>query len=184
MINAVLILANGTVPRLTTSTDYALSTLSAIFPRSLADNIGFLFTQVPNPLSWNFSPDCIPASLTDAPQFKLDNPFALQRKYLQLRTGKHKNPKSGGNLKQLQAIVTSGEDVALSMLVELFDWLDGLAPQPTRDILDLYQQSQNIETKMQNILSKMDQSAQKKRELENTLVELESTESVSNLTQA
>ena len=34
-VNAVLILANGTVPRITVGTDYALSTLSAIFPKSI-----------------------------------------------------------------------------------------------------------------------------------------------------
>jgi len=54
-ITAALVLANGTVPRITLGTDYALSTLFSIFPKTLANNIGFIFTNVSSPLHWNFS---------------------------------------------------------------------------------------------------------------------------------
>jgi hypothetical protein len=84
-VTAVLILANGTVPRLTVGTDYALSTLSALFPKSLANNIAFVFTNVASPLSWNFSMDTIPDVLKDANLFFLDNPIALQKKYLSFK---------------------------------------------------------------------------------------------------
>jgi hypothetical protein len=43
-VTVVLILANGTAQRLTVSIDYALSTLAAMFPNSLAGNIAFVFT--------------------------------------------------------------------------------------------------------------------------------------------
>lgn len=39
-VDAVLILANGTVPRLGVATDYALSTLSSMFPITLASRSG------------------------------------------------------------------------------------------------------------------------------------------------
>ena len=54
---------NGTVPRITVGTDYALSTLSTIFTKSLAGNIAFMFTNVLSPLHWNFSEDTIPEVL-------------------------------------------------------------------------------------------------------------------------
>ena len=34
----------------------------------------------------------------------------------------------------LRAVVKAGEATALEMLVKLFDWLDGLDPQPTTEI--------------------------------------------------
>lgn len=155
-VNAVLILANGTVPRLTVGTEYALSTLSSIFPRTLADNIGFIFTNVSSPLSWNFDPASLPSILQHNPQFLLDNPVAMQKKYLEMKN----NPSMPAKTKmQLRLAVHAGEQKVLEMLVDMFDWLDGLAPQPTTDILSLYEQSQRIETEIANTLAVMRQAA-------------------------
>src|SRR5882757_5389957 len=84
-VTAVLVLANGTVPGLTVATDYAVSTLSAIFPTTLTNNLAFMLTNVSGPLYQNFSGDTVPDVLKDAPVFLLDNPIALQRKYLKLK---------------------------------------------------------------------------------------------------
>ena len=129
-ISAVLVLANGTVPRVAVGTDYALSTLSAIFPESLAKNIAFMFTNVSSPLHWNFSGDTIPDSLKDAPQFLLNNPIALQKKYIKLMD----DPNVKKGRPDLRKAVKAGEENALEMLVDVFDWLDGLEPQPTTGI--------------------------------------------------
>ena len=40
--------------------------------------------------------------------------------------------------------VKAGEQSALEMLVGLFDWLDGLEPQPTREIFPLHEEPQII----------------------------------------
>jgi hypothetical protein len=124
-VNAILVLANGTVPRVTVGTDYALSTLAAIFP-NLASNIGFVFTNVSSLLHLNFSGDTVPDILKDAPQFPLNNPVALQRKYLRLQD----NPNIRDRRTEMRRDVKAGEQNALEMLVVLFDWLDGLEPQP------------------------------------------------------
>ena len=121
-VNAILILANGTVPRISVGTDYALSTLPTIFPDTVTGNIAFMFTNVLSPLSWNFSQDSIPKELKGAPQFLLNNPVALQRRYLEL--------KDDPSRAEMREMVKSGEEKALEMLVQLFDWLDGLKPQP------------------------------------------------------
>ncbi|KIJ48656.1 hypothetical protein M422DRAFT_86445, partial [Sphaerobolus stellatus SS14] len=173
-VTGVIILANGTVPRITVGTDYALSTLSSIFPRSLADNIAFMFTNVPNPLSWNFAQDTIPEVLKHAPQFRLDNPLALRKKYLELKN----KPNTTSQLrKEMRATVNSGEAKALEMLVRLFDWLDGCVPQPTKDIMSLYDQSQRIETRISNILASTDQLAGKRNELQKIANETEKAKS-------
>ena len=81
-VHAVLIFANGSVPRISVSLDYALSTLSALFPKSLANNIAFLFSNVPNEMYLNFPDEAIPEVLKHAPRFLIDNPIALQKNYL------------------------------------------------------------------------------------------------------
>ena len=177
-VTAVLILANGTVPRVTVGTDYAMSTLSAIFPKSLAENIAFVFTNVPSPLSWNFSTDTIPDSLRDAEQFLLDNPVALQKKYLVL--------KGDANKKKVRMVmrkaVQAGEERALEMVVKLFDWLDGLGSQPTTEIVYLYNMSQGIEAMIANTLAQMDQAATKKEEIDTLIDGLKNNSKASFLT--
>jgi hypothetical protein len=138
-LTAVLVLANGTVPRVTVGTDYALSTLSTIFPKSLASNIAFMFTNVSSPLHWNFSGDTIPDALKDAPQLLLNNPIALHKKYLRLKG----DPNMKKGMSELLRAVKAGEQSALEMLVDLFDWLDSLEPQPTREIFPLHDEPRN-----------------------------------------
>ena len=148
-ITAVLILANGTVPRVTVGTDYALSTLSAIFPKALGHNIAFMFTNVLSPLHWNFSLDTVPPVLKDAPQFLLNNPVALQRKYLKLK----EDPNMKKRRIDLRNAVKAGEQHALAMLVKLFDWLDGLEPQRTTEIGE----SQRVKAKITDQLPPIEQ---------------------------
>ena len=153
-ITAVLILANGTVPRVTVGTDYALSTLTATFPKSLTGNIGFIFTNVLSPLHWNFSRDTLPNILRDAPQFLLNNPVSLQRKYLKFKD----NPNMKRGRMSLRDAVKAGEQNALRMLVELFDWLDGLEPQRTTGIIET---SQRVKAHVTNPVTSMDQAEAK-----------------------
>ena len=171
-INAVFILANGTIPRIKVGTDYALSTLSSIFSKSLAGNIAFVFTNVPSPLSWHFPRETIPDVLKHAPRFLLDNPIALYKRSLGFKGG------AKGN-KVMHKMVQEGEQKALEMLVELFDWLDGLEPQPTKEIVYLYYLSQTIEATMTKTLAQMDQVAAKKVEVDKLMVALKDNTYVS-----
>lgn len=85
-----------------------------------------MLTNVSSPLYRNFAQNIVPEALKDIPLFLLNNPIALQKKYLEL--------KDGANVKKGRAdwrnAVTDAEQNALEMLVGLFDWLDGLQPQP------------------------------------------------------
>ena len=110
------------MPRVTVGTDYALSTLSAIFPESLGGNAALIFTNVSNPLHWNFSVDALPEVFSNAPQFLLDNPISLQRKYLELEN----RPNTTSQMAEFREEIKASEQPALEMLVEVFDWLDGL----------------------------------------------------------
>jgi len=145
-VTAVLVVANGTVPRVTVGTDYALSTLSAILPETLASRIGFLFSNVTSPLHFNFSKDTVPDVLKEAPQFLLNNPIALQKKRRNLKD----NPDMRKRRTQFREAVHVAERDALEVLVGLFDWLDGLKPQPIMKIEPLYKKPHTI---VANIIS-------------------------------
>jgi len=139
-VSAVLVLANGTVPRVTVGADTPLSTLSAMFTNTLASRVAFLLSNVISPLHSNFSRDTVPDVLKAAPQFLLNNPIALQRKYLNLKD----NPDMIKRTPQFREAVSVGERDALEMLVYLFDWLDSLEPQPRIKVAPLYKKRNTI----------------------------------------
>lgn len=174
-VNAILILANGAIPRITASTDYTIAVLSALFPKALINNIAFLFSNTSTHLSLNFSQDAIPPLLRDAPQFFLDNPIALQKKYLELKD----DPSKKKARKETRKVVMGAEQKALEMLVGLFDWLDGLEPQPTTEIVALYEKSQTIEAKITNTLAQMDQTAARMAEINELMKECRTKSAVS-----
>jgi len=74
----------------------------------------------------------------------------------------------------------ASEQKALEMLVDLFDWLDGLTPQPTTEIVSLYEKSQEIGAKISNILAQMDQASAKKAEIDKFMTALKKDSSVSS----
>jgi len=108
--------------------DYTYSNLSTIFPKTLVNNTAFVFTNAQNP--W-FRRECqryAPGALKSSPVFLLDNPI--------LEQFEDSNP---------MKTVKDREQEALEMLVELFNWMDGLEPQPATEITSLYQIYQSIE---------------------------------------
>jgi hypothetical protein len=137
-VTAVLVLANGTVPRITPSTRAVLSALTALVPTSLANNTAFVLTNLSSPLYQNLSTETIPDVRKDAPQFLLNNPFALQRRYLEVKFG----PQMKEGRTDWGEVVKADERTALQMLADLFDWLDSLKGGP--EIAPLYEKSQNI----------------------------------------
>ncbi|KIL58591.1 hypothetical protein M378DRAFT_86306 [Amanita muscaria Koide BX008] len=172
-VNAVLILANGTLPRLGAATDYALSTLSSIFPRSLADNIGILFTNVDDRLSWNFDQESVPESVRNTDrQFLINNPLAKWKKYVELCSQQDMKKKEHAKLK---GTVREAHKKALAELVLVFDWLDTLEPQPTKEILHLYEKSLEIDRNISSFLASARQSASKKARLQTVLKDVDNT---------
>ena len=173
-VTAILILANGSVPRLTAGMDYALSALSTLFSKRLAKNIAFLFTSSPSFLSLNVPKDVIPVIFKDAPQFLLDNPITLQRKFLELKD----EPTKKKMRREMQKTVKSAEQTALETLVDLFDWLDGLVPQSTTETMSLYEKSHAIESKITTALAQMDQASGQMAEINKLMEELSSKTAV------
>ncbi|KAF9255391.1 hypothetical protein L218DRAFT_1008638 [Marasmius fiardii PR-910] len=162
VVNAVLILANGTQPRLGVATDYTLSSLSSLFPRSFVHNIAFIFTNISSPLSWNFAQDSLPSVLRNADQFLFDNPLPMWKNYQKKKKVKSQKQE----LTRLRKFVVEGENKALDTLANILDWIDACKPQPTNDFLSMYQAAQDIEKHIQNALAQMQQAAEEKERLE------------------
>ena len=172
-VNAVFIVANGSVPRSTVGTDYALF---AFLPKTLANNAVLLFTNILTYFAFNFCEHTLPKILRDAPRFLFNNPIALQKNFLKLKNG----PIRKKAQTELRETVRHMEQKGLGMLVYLFDWLDGREPQPTTEIVALYETSQAIETKIPNTIAQMDQVVAIIAEV-NNLVKAVQTNSVSPL---
>jgi len=134
-ITAVLVLANGTVPRST-----MLSTLSAVFRKPLTNNVAFMFTNISSPLSLNFCQDTIPATFKGSPQLHIDNPICLQKRYLWLKDDQGMKHMRAGMREEVRA----AEQGALNVLVDLFEWADGLDPLPTMRAVHHHEESHNI----------------------------------------
>ena len=140
-VTAVLVLASGTAPHGVGSLQSAISILSTIFPDAMDNRVAFIFTNVSSPLSPNFYRDTIPAVLKDAPHFVIDNPIALQRKYSWLKG----DPNMKNSVVETCAVV-DGNQNALEMLVDFFDWLDGLGQQPVPQVDSFCERGRNIKT--------------------------------------
>lgn len=167
-VSAVLILADGIVPRITVDMDYTFTALCAILPKSLVNNIAIMFTNVQSPSSWRFSQEELPAALKNAPLFLLDNPLALQNRYKD-------DP-------DMRRIVKTCEQRALEMLVRLFDWLDRLEPQPVTEIVYLHEKYQNIKSKTINTLAQVDQALAMEAEIDKLTDTLRKNSTVSLFT--
>ena len=119
--------------------------------------------------------DTVPEVLRNSDNFFIDNPIALQKKYLRFKNDLDK--------KKVAALVRNevlaGEEQALEMLVDLFDWLDGLRSQPTTEIVYLYTLSQSLEAMITNAVAEIDQAATKKAEIDKLIVALKNNPEVS-----
>ncbi|KAJ3714035.1 hypothetical protein C8R42DRAFT_558431, partial [Lentinula raphanica] len=80
-IDAIIILANGTLARLGAATEFTLTTISTMFPNSLIENIAFIFTMVSNSTAFNFDQSSLPVQFRKAKSWCINNPFAQWSKY-------------------------------------------------------------------------------------------------------
>jgi len=178
-VTAVIILANGTNPRLTVATDYTISTLCSIFPRTLAQNIGVLFTNVQDMEKCNFDLDSFPHELQGVKCFWIDNPLPLYKNAQRNRKRLGMRGQSSEKKKGSKNSVDENHQMAVEMLAEIFDWLDGLKSQATTEITLLYEKSIEIEHRINGTLARMAQLADQVDVLKKLVKDSNGTELVS-----
>ena len=121
--------------------NYMFSTLSTILPKTLFNNIAFMFMDGKGPLPLFFPREMAPEALKNSPVFPLDE---LITKIL-----------NGNQCAPLERIALQDhEQRVLEMLVNLFDWLNDLEPQPATEIVSLYEKYQVINTMTINFLDR------------------------------
>ncbi|KAJ3742584.1 hypothetical protein DFH05DRAFT_1527140 [Lentinula detonsa] len=163
-IDAVIILANGTLARLGAATEYALTTISGMFPNSIVDNIAFIFTMVSDPTMFNFDRASLPAELRKAKIWSINNPFAQWIKY-QERLAQDPPTVDEDILEEMNESVHRSYTKALKMFAQVFQFLDKCKIQPTNSIYNLYVMSTDIEAAISNVIARMDQTESTRNEL-------------------
>ncbi|KAG9096550.1 hypothetical protein FRC06_008553, partial [Ceratobasidium sp. 370] len=147
-IDAVIIVANGTVQRLTVATDYALNIICSMFPRSIIDNIGFMFTNAGPGLS-NFDTSSLHPELRGSRTWEMQNPLAILKSYHSAVA--NKRPSAA----QVHKKVIASYDETVETLNEWLEWLDTREVQTTIEIDRLYRISTDIESRIDSTLATM-----------------------------
>ncbi|KIK52876.1 hypothetical protein GYMLUDRAFT_77679 [Collybiopsis luxurians FD-317 M1] len=157
VIDAILILANGTIPRLGNATESALTVISSMFPNSIIENTAFVFTMVTDPLSFNFEKSSLqPERLQSVSMWSINNPLAQWKKYQEkLRS---KEDYDEGILEDTEISVRSSYKKTLKTLSQIFQFLDKCKAQPTDDI---HIMSTGIEATNSNTIARTDWTKEK-----------------------
>ncbi|KAK7051043.1 hypothetical protein VNI00_005155 [Paramarasmius palmivorus] len=169
-IDAVIVLVNGTQPRLTPSTEYALSVISGLFPDSIDNNIGLVFTMVSDPVNFCFEHSSLPDELQQAPGWMINNPFARWTKYQRMRG---QMPSSNiAFAERMERSIREDYDKTLQLLfgpsqveeagwnnpAPFFQWLDSCGAQPTFETYHMRNMNTGIEASIANVIARMNQA--------------------------
>ncbi|KAG8738670.1 hypothetical protein FRC10_006617 [Ceratobasidium sp. 414] len=147
-IDAVIIVANGTVQRLNVATDYALNVICSMFPRSIVHNIGFVFTNSSPGLS-NFDTSSLHPELRESLTWEIQNPLAILKSYRNAVANKRPSAP------QVHKKVIASYDETIGTLNDWLGWLDSRDVQMTVEIDRLYRISTDIESRIDSTLATM-----------------------------
>ena len=148
-VDGVLFMANGTLERAGPGIEYTMHMLSAIFPRSMAKNIGLLFTNVPDALSFNFHSNSLPAYIAKSELWTIQNPLAQLMRFREMEA----SMQSEKQILTFRKLLENSYSSTIETLNDIFAWLDRLPAQKTHPILALYLMSQGLEIAVQNVIS-------------------------------
>lgn len=167
-IDSVVVLANGTQERLGVATEYALSAIGSMFPRSIAGNIAFMFTHVADPLSMNFSSSSLPSGFTSANMWTIQNPIAQFVKYKEYISADTTQVQQ----EHLWNVLLRNYDQTVCTLTAFLKRVDACKAQPTKAIQELFDMTMAIESKLVNIFARISQQEERRVELSRLKAEL------------
>jgi hypothetical protein len=150
-VDGVLFMANGTLERAGPGIENAVHLLSAIFPRTMAKNVGLLFTNVPDALSFNFHSDTLPAYIANSELWTIQNPLAQVMKFRELMSENAKQ--SEKQLLTFRKLLDDNYSATIDSLDDMFACFDKQKEQKTQSILNLYALSQNLELAVGQVIS-------------------------------
>lgn len=155
-VDAVLIMANGSLQRLGAATDYTLSALTSMFPRSIIENIGFIFTHSDSG-ALNFQRESLPEELRKSKYWAIQNPLGRLNSYNQMN--ECDQPPANTHLRKLKG---EYED-SVETLNEWLKWLDERPTTPTNEIHELYERFHDIESKIEASLASITRLSEQRK---------------------
>ncbi|KAB5590310.1 hypothetical protein CTheo_6248 [Ceratobasidium theobromae] len=161
MIDAIILLANGTTERLESTTEYTLATIGTMFPSSIIGNIGIIFTRVPRLALFSFSKKTLGAELRDARDWKIENPLGLHLGY-KLR----ENEMSEAEKEEEEEAIALAYNKTFTTIKTWLEWLDTRPPMPTKEINELYQMSVSIEELIDQALLEVKETSEESQRWE------------------
>ncbi|KAG9226872.1 hypothetical protein CCMSSC00406_0003455 [Pleurotus cornucopiae] len=162
-IDCVLILANGTMERLGVSAHYALSVISTMFPRSIVDNIAFMFTMVSSPLHSNLARESLPVPVRNAKILAINNPLAGWLRFKKALNSD--DPPEEEIREELREEIKSNYDKGIKTLNSFFEWVDERRVQPAKEVDELYGLSNKMEALLSDVTARLSQVETQKTEL-------------------
>jgi GTPase SAR1 family protein len=174
-IDAVMLVINGRNERLSASTSYTLETLATLFPRSIENNIGIIFTNTDLYGGLNFNMNALPLGLRAAKSWRLENPLSKYKDYLgrmrELTEAQRKeSPQARRLLEDYEGVVKT--------LDNWFAWLDSQEAVPTKAIIDLYHKSNEIESRLFDTTLSLENLPRLRKALRDLVEDLEGVERV------
>jgi hypothetical protein len=142
-VDGVLFMANGTLERAGPGIEYAMHMLSAIFPRTMAKNIGLLFTNVPDVLSFNFHSDTLPTYIANSELWTIQNPLAQVMRFREMESGNAKQ--SEKQLLTFRRLLDENYAATIDTLGDMFAWFNKQIAQKTQSVLELHAMTRNLE---------------------------------------
>ncbi|CEL62783.1 hypothetical protein RSOLAG1IB_10475 [Rhizoctonia solani AG-1 IB] len=172
-IDAVMLVINRRNERLSASTSYTLETLATLFPRSIENNIGIIFTNTDLYGGLNFNMNALPLGLRAAKSWRLENPLSKYKDYLgRMRelteAQKKESPQARRLLEDYEGVVET--------LDNWFAWLDSQEAVPTKAIIDLYHKSNEIESRLFDTTLSLENLPRLRKALRDLVGDLEGVE--------
>ncbi|GAB1526681.1 hypothetical protein RhiTH_009853 [Rhizoctonia solani] len=172
-IDGVILVINGRNERLSASTKFTLETLARLFPRSIKENIGVMFTNVDDSLTSNFPMNALPTELQKSKCWFLENPLAKYKRYLVKipeLTESHKA--TSPQLQRLQEEYGH----AVQVLCEWLEWLNDREAVPTTVIIEMYRKSNQIESRLHDTILSLENLPTLKKNLNGLIRDIEAVE--------
>ncbi|KAJ3911412.1 hypothetical protein F5877DRAFT_55364, partial [Lentinula edodes] len=164
VIDAIIILGRGAIPRVGASTYYTLTAISNMFTNSIINNIAFLFTMVSSPIMCAFDTTSFPQGLRNAQRWPIDNPYVQWFKYQKKLTEVPSVDKD--LLEEMNKDVHHGYNRATKTLLQFFQFLDKCQIQSTQSILELYTVSTDIDIHISNVIARISSVEDKQMSLQ------------------
>ncbi|KAJ3770176.1 hypothetical protein FB446DRAFT_178556 [Lentinula raphanica] len=163
-VDAIIILTNGALYRLSLGVKFVLNTLSSIFPHSIVNNVAFVLTMVSDPTMIGFKRSYLPIELKDAKVWDINNPFAQWTRY-QKKLAENPRALPEDLLEEINDSIHRDYSKTLTTLSEVFQFLDKCEVQSMESAYS-FKEKPDVEAAIPNVIAGTNETESTHNELE------------------